>query len=327
MGKDYYQVLGINRDAQDADIAKSYKTLALKWHPKLSKFDPDVTYHNFSEISEAYEVLGDPYKRAFYDKYGEEKLKDGFLVDGNFKGGYRFGGNPEQIFEKFFGSTNPFANLVDNEGKEELGSLFGFAFGGLNYQGVKSVKTLDVLVECSLNELYNGCSKTVTYTKSILNADGQTTRDIQETKILDIKPGFNSTSILNFQGLGNEAAGLPTSDLVFKIKELPHSEFKRKGNDLIYTAKVSLADALCCEPVSIVTLDSRHVHISIDEIITPKYIKKVTGEGMPIHNEKIDSKTFNKKLDKGDLFIKFDIDFPKSLSEDQKSEIKKCLAP
>jgi len=70
----------------------------LKWHPKLSKYDPDLTYHNFCEISEAYEVLGDcehsfcelalfisilAYKRAFYDKYGEEQLKDGFLVDGS----------------------------------------------------------------------------------------------------------------------------------------------------------------------------------------------------------------------------------------------------
>ncbi len=70
MGKDYYEILGIKRDCTEADIARayrrisfflwfSYKTLALKWHPKLSKLDPDVTYHNFSEISEAYEVLGD----------------------------------------------------------------------------------------------------------------------------------------------------------------------------------------------------------------------------------------------------------------------------
>jgi len=55
---------------------------------------------------------------------------------------------------------------------------------------------------------------------------------------------------------------------VFKIKELPHKEFKRKGNDLIYTATVSLADALCCEPIVLVTLDSRHLHVPIDEIIT-----------------------------------------------------------
>lgn len=72
MGKDYYQTLGLQRGASEADISKAYdllyfsinlndryKTLALKWHPKLSKHDPDLTYHNFCEISEAYEVLGD----------------------------------------------------------------------------------------------------------------------------------------------------------------------------------------------------------------------------------------------------------------------------
>ena len=73
MGKDYYQTLGLQRGASETEVSKAYtfpfslynlfrfryKTLALKWHPKLSKFDPDLTYHNFCEISEAYEVLGD----------------------------------------------------------------------------------------------------------------------------------------------------------------------------------------------------------------------------------------------------------------------------
>jgi DnaJ family protein B protein 13 len=69
-------------------------------------------------------------KRAFYDKYGEEKLKQGFFNDGKQCGGYHFSGNPEEIFEKFFEKTNPYAVLNDEEGKENKGSLLGFAFGG-----------------------------------------------------------------------------------------------------------------------------------------------------------------------------------------------------
>jgi DnaJ family protein B protein 13 len=111
MGKDYYQVLELNRDANESDIAKAYRRLSLRWHPKLSKEDQNTSYHHFCEISEAYEVLSDPIKRAFYDKYGEEKLKEGFFSKGNLKGGYRFGGNPEEIFEKFYGSNNPFAQI------------------------------------------------------------------------------------------------------------------------------------------------------------------------------------------------------------------------
>ena len=82
-------------------------------------------------------------KRAFHDKYGEEKLKAGFFCDGSniiqmisnytileLCGGYHFAGNPEDIFEKFFAKTNPYANLHDDEGNENLGTLFGHAFGG-----------------------------------------------------------------------------------------------------------------------------------------------------------------------------------------------------
>jgi DnaJ homolog subfamily B member 13 len=75
-----------------------------------------------------------------------------------------------------------FSNNSDQDGSEELGSLFGFAFGGLNYGGARSVPKLEVIVECTLNELYNGCSKKVTYTRTVLNGDGQTTKDIQESK-------------------------------------------------------------------------------------------------------------------------------------------------
>jgi DnaJ family protein B protein 4 len=73
------------------------------------------------------------------------------------------------------------------------------------------------------------------------------------------------------------------------------------------------------------TLDSRHLHVPIDEIINPSYVKQVVSEGMPIHNDQINAENFKKKLAHGDLFIKFDIVFPKKLSEEQKQEIKKNL--
>lgn len=69
-------------------------------------------------------------KRAFYDKYGEEKLKEGFFSDGKLSGGYHFSGNPEEIFEQFFAKTNPYAVLHDEEGMDNMGSLLGYAFGG-----------------------------------------------------------------------------------------------------------------------------------------------------------------------------------------------------
>jgi len=131
--------------------------------------------------------------------------------------------------------------------------------------------------------------------------------------------------VLTYKGEGHEAAGQPTSDLVFKIKELPHDNFKRKGQDLIYTAKISLMEALCSEPVNIVTLDTRYIHIPIDEVISPKYVRKVPNEGMPIPYAKVDATNFSKPLQKGDLYIRFEIEFPKSITEDQKKELKQVL--
>ena len=87
--------------------------MALRWYPKNAKEDKDTAYHHFSEVSEAFEVLSDPVKRSFYDKYGWEKLKEGLYADGCLKGGYRFGNNPDEIFQKFFHSNAEFGKVFD----------------------------------------------------------------------------------------------------------------------------------------------------------------------------------------------------------------------
>ncbi len=107
--------------------------MVLRWHPKFAKEDQKTAQHYFSEVSQAYEVLSDPIKRSFYDKYGWEKLKEGLFADGQLKGGYRFGNNPDEIFDKFFQSNNAFAKVFDKEVVEK-GSLFSNAFGSLNYK-------------------------------------------------------------------------------------------------------------------------------------------------------------------------------------------------
>jgi len=133
---------------------------------------------------------------------------------------------------------------------------------------------------------------------------------------------------LVFKGNGHEGAGLPNSDLIFKIKELAHTDYKRKNNDLIYTYKIDLINALCCEPLTLLTLDSRKLFIPMDVVISPKTIKQIKGEGMPINDENASKvENFNKPLPKGDLYIKFDISFPNSIEEEQKREIKRIFSP
>lgn len=115
MIKDYYEILALRRDSSQIDINNQYKRLVLRWHPRFTKEDHKTSYHHFSEISEAYEVLNDPLKRAFYDKYGYLKLKEGLFSDGKLQGGYRFADNPDEIFEKFFQENNVLAQSIDAE--------------------------------------------------------------------------------------------------------------------------------------------------------------------------------------------------------------------
>lgn len=112
-------------------------------------------------------------KRAFFDKYGEEKLKEGFFAEGGtsstiaeLKGGYRFARNPDEIFERFFHENNTFAKVFDRELNNE-GSLFSHAFGAQNYDRKKTVDDLVLDLPCTLVELYNGCSKQVDYSRTV----------------------------------------------------------------------------------------------------------------------------------------------------------------
>ena len=118
-----------------------------------------------------------------------------------------------------------------------------------------------------------------------------------------------------FKGEGNESVSRKCSDLVIKIKEQPHFEFKRKGEDLFTTAYVSLADALDCKNIEVKTLDNRLLRIPVDELISPQTVREVEGEGMPCTNGR-----------KGNLYVRFSITFPKQLEEEKRKELRALLA-
>lgn len=117
MGKDYYSIIGVPFKAPESEISKKFRALALAYHPKKNVHSMAKSNYNFSEICEAYEVLSNPALRDIYDKYGEEMLKSG-LPDqkGQIIGGYKFSGNSLEIFEKFFGTANPFTIQFDENG-------------------------------------------------------------------------------------------------------------------------------------------------------------------------------------------------------------------
>lgn len=325
---DYYSLLELSRNCSQEDIAEAYRHLSLKYHPKITTQENSAqSEYHFQKLSEAYEVLSDPIKKGIYDIYGTEGLQNGIIdKKGNIKGGYKYMGNGHEIFEKFMGTSNPFALKSELEKEKmsvETSAAFEKSFGEQKQEkGI--LPPIDVDLECTLEELYNGCVKTIKYKKKAISYDLRTTKDKEVSIDVEIFKGYDKNTIIPFKEMGNEAPGIKNSDLIVHIKEKKHKCFKRVNkNDLIYIHKIDLAQALNSEPVKLTTLDNRHLTISVDEIISPSTVKVVYGEGMPIYQKEISVRNLNYK--KGDLYIKFDIKFPEYIDPIKKMEITSLL--
>ncbi|ESW27150.1 hypothetical protein PHAVU_003G178100 [Phaseolus vulgaris] len=334
MGVDYYKILLVDKNATEKDLKKAYKKLALKWHPDKNATNKEEAETKFKQMSEAYEVLSDPKKRAIYDQYGEEGLKGQvppadaggptFFQTGDGPTAFRF--NPrhaDDIFAEIFGFSSPFGDGGGGGGMRGGSFGGGFdedilgSFGGERpmKQGPRKAPPIEKRLPCTLEELYKGTTKKMKITREIADASGKTL-PVEEILTLEIKQGWKKGTKITFTEKGNELPNVIASDIVFVIDEKPHPVFTRDGNDLVVTQEVSLAEALSCYTLHFTTLDGRVLNITINSVIHPNYEEVVPREGMPI------SKDPSKK---GNLRIKFNIKFPEKLTSEQKAGIKKLL--
>uniref|UniRef100_A0A8B9E4C6 J domain-containing protein n=1 Tax=Anser cygnoides TaxID=8845 RepID=A0A8B9E4C6_ANSCY len=270
MGKEYYKILGIQSGANEDEIKKAYRKMALKYHPDKNK-DPNAE-EKFKEIAEAYDVLSDPKKRAVYDQYGEEGLKTG----GGSSGGsgntfhYTFHGDPHATFASFFRGSNPFDIFftssrswvfngfdqedMDIDDNDDPFSAFGrFGFNGINGVHRRHQESLHTQrkvqdppiiheLKVSLEEIYHGSTKRMKITRRRLNTDGRTMRT--EDKILNIviKRGWKEGTKITFPKEGDATLDNIPADIIFILKDKPHSHFKRDGTNVVYTANISLKE-------------------------------------------------------------------------------------
>ena len=317
---DYYKILQLPKNCLQEDIAESFRNLSLKYHPKVcSPENSAKSEFHFQKLCEAYEVLSDPIKKEIYDIYGQEGLKNGIIdKKGNIKGGYIYSGNGHEIFEKFMGTANPFTLKGESEK--------GFFDEQIceNKKNEEGVQPIDVDLECTLEELYNGCVKHIKYKRRVIGVDFRTTEEKEAAVDVEIFRGYDKHTVIPYKGMGNQSPGMKNSDLIVHIKEKKHKCFQRVNtNDLIYVHKIDLAQALNSEPVKFTTLDGRKLAISIDEIISPSTVKVVPKEGMPIFQNEMNVRDLN--IRKGDLYIKFDIKFPEYIDPAKKIEITSLL--
>jgi DnaJ family protein B protein 4 len=336
MGKDYYSILGISRNATEEDIKKAYKKLALKWHPDRNRNNKKEAEEKFKELAEAYEVLSDKNKREIYDKFGEEGLKGGAPPPGSegmpgfttFRtsggtGGFRFTPtSAEDIFAQFFGGRNPFGgmgsfssrrggNMFDEmEEDDDFGSMFG-----RSSRGPKKAPPIKRNFNCTLEELYLGTTKKMKITKTLVDPSGKA-MPVEKILTINVKPGWKEGTKITFEKEGDEKPGQEPADIIFILKETPHPRFKRVGNDLHYTATITLKQALTNPVIEVETLDKRKIRIPINEIIKPDTKQIIPNEGMPITKN---------PGQKGNLIISFNIIFPSSLTSQQKQIISNTL--
>jgi DnaJ-class molecular chaperone len=214
--KDYYKDLKISSKCSYEDIAQAFRFLSTK----------NPSAQSLYALCEAYEVLSDPHKRKIYDQYGEYILKEG-LPTLHPIGGYRFVGDISKTLLNFYGTLNPLKPLVQNT---------------LNATQDPAPEDITIELNCTLEEMYNGCRKNIQYAKSGRNL----------WKVIEILPGCPVDYKFVYYGEGQESETHPSSNLIFIVKEIKHKFYTRIGNDLVYHARISLLQSLCGSSIEIV---------------------------------------------------------------------------
>lgn len=337
MGIDYYKVLGVGRNATQTEIKKAYHQLALKYHPdKCTTGNREESERRFKEVAEAYDVLHDEEKKKIYDMYGEEGLKGGipFRGDspgmggagphGGFSGGTRYtfsNSDAFNVFRTFFGSSDPFAggDFFGGGGPglhrvfRGFGGPQGFTsgFGSPEMSPMQEVPPLEYTFACTLEEIYNGCTKKFKVSRPM---PGGTDEKVFEIKVL---PGYKKGTKIRFEREGGIAQGYPPNvmaDLVFVLDEKPHNRFTRNGADVCTEIHINLKQALLGTSVQVRCLDGTETSVPLTGVSKNGRKLRVNGKGFP------DRKTGRN----GDMYVIILIDMPLSLSEETKKLVEKC---
>lgn len=340
-----YERLNISANASEIEIKRAYRELAKKYHPDKNPGNKEAE-EKFKEISEAYEILSDPEKKSLYDQYGMDGLKEGI-------GG--FGGGMDSFFSSFFDfgrssrprgpkKTRDILHTINctleelyNGSKRRMNITRNVKCSTCSGTGSKNGKAPKQCRSCNgsgvkVHTQMHGPGIYQQFQTTCSECDGEGTsvapqdrcsacngkKLVKEKKeiTVEIDKGTVEGHRIRFKGLSDEAVGAVAGDLIIEIGVKEHSVFKRSGrnpHDLYIEKDINLVDALTGFCFTIKHLDGRTLFIESHDIINPGDIKQIRDEGMPIQT---------RIWDKGSLFIKFNVIFPKKLSNQQSKQIK-----
>ena len=309
--KDYYKILGVQKNASQDEIKKAYRKLALKYHPDKNPDDKQAE-ERFKEIGEAWEVLRDPEKRKKYDQLGANWKQyqqagaeaQGFGGFGGFGGGaspgggtYYYEGDPGDIFgERGEGFSDFFKSFFGGMGG------MGSDFTGRSSRRRRPAKgpDLQATMEISLYEAYHGTSR-------ILNVDGKKLR-------ITTKPGAYDGQELRIRGKGTPGSGGgPVGDIYIKVKVAPDAHYKREGDDLVVNKDIDLYTAVLGGKIDVNTFTGM-VTVPVPKGSQNGSRLRLKGKGMPVYGQ---SGSF------GDLYVRLNILIPKNISSEETELFKK----
>ncbi|CRG93869.1 DnaJ protein, putative [Plasmodium gallinaceum] len=331
-----YDVLGVQKNASLDEIKKAYRKLSKKYHPDKAK---DKNSNNrFNEIVEAYEILSDDEKRKMYDYHGlnaaknlesnkmEEDPSDHFnIYESFFGGGFRRDEQKKvenlilnieidleqlyngELFSVFY--TRDINCLRSDDCIEKRRECSGKGYKTVTQQVAPGFIMQNKIKDESCIDRGKAWKYKCTYCPNGMKEE----KTIKLT--LEIEKGMKTNDKIVFEKKGKQEIGYENGDIVFIIQTKKHKIYERKNNDLHQLYEISLKDALIGFSKDIDHISGTPINVSKQTVTFHNEILKIKDKGMPIKNT-------NKF---GDLYIKFLIQFPKKLTEEQKKVISEML--
>lgn len=289
--KDFYETLGVSKNATEAEIKSAYRRLARQHHPDVDKSEGAA--EKFKEISEAYQVLSDAQKRKNYDQFGHAAFDGGnpFGGGGGGAGGYNPFGNGGFSYSWSTnagqGQGNPFGGGFSDP-FDLFEQIFGGGLGAEFARGFRRRQTYRM--ELTFDEAVHGTQKTV----EVERVEGNENRRVREKMNIKIPAGVDEGTRMRFGDV----------DIVFHIR--PSSEFEREGSDIFTEAILAVPDVVLGTTIEVKTIHGK-VKVKIPAGTQPGTLVKIKDKGV-----------FSLKGKPGDHYVRVKVQIPTKLSSDEK---------
>jgi len=293
--QDYYAILGVSKTATQEEVQRAYRKLARKYHPDINKAAD--AEEKFKQINEAYEVLGDPDKRARYDQFGSGW--GGQFAHHGHQGGdnvrFHFSSDDPGQFSDFFQTLFG--------GGWAFGEETEFRGGGTRR---RRGRDHEATINITLAEAYHGAKKSKELEQVEADRTGRPTRTKRSYEIT-IPPGVTDGSLIRLAGQGGSGSGGgEAGDLFLRVNILPNNRFTLDGHDLITTVDVTPWEAALGAKVLVPTVDGR-INLTVPAGTQSGQTLRVRGKGMPVAMGRY-----------GDLLVNVRIVVPKHLSDKER---------